>query len=93
MKLPKKYRNAIYFMRMCERADMNPSIMAELSILAQRAFSAGERACNIPDYNAGPARERFELLAGAAGLSVEWPGLYPECYKADGLQVQIAVNM
>ena len=93
MKLPKKYRNAIYFMRMCERADMNPSIMAELSVLAQRAFRAGERSCNIPDYNADPARERFELLAVAAGLSVQWPGLYPECFDHSGVRVQIAVNM
>ena len=93
MKLSKKYHNAVYFARTCEIAGIYPRQMAELCTLAQRAFRAGERSCNEPDFDADPARKRFEKLASANLLRVTWPGLYPACKGNFGQPVTLAVNM
>ena len=94
MKLPKKYQNAVYFANACTNSGMRPVTMAKLSTLAHRAFRAGERSCNEPDFDADPARGRFELLASKSSLTVQWPGLYPECFRADnGHRIVLAVNM
>ncbi len=66
--------------------------MALLSVAANKAFTAGVREANT-NFNANPARRRFEALAKQYGLSVTWPGLYPECKDKDGRQVVLAVNM
>ena len=92
MKPSKKYRNAIDFARLCIQQNIEPLIMAELATLADRAFNAGVRECNIKDYDAGPHRTLFEAAAELQGLEVYWNGLFPTCTRL-GEEVRIAANM
>ncbi len=79
--LPKRLESLVNFARWCNREKIDPLAAAELIHLAERAFKAGETACNSHDPNASKreqkAGEKFEKAATALGFSVSWPGLYP----------------
>ncbi len=88
MKLPAKYRNAVAFASACKVWTISPRDMAELSVLAHRAFLAVERETYIRDYSADPARERFNTKANALWLNVDWSNPAPYCTRG-GVEVRI----
>lgn len=79
--LPKRLEHLVNFARWCRREKIDPLKAAELIHLAERAFKAGETACNSADQSASKreqrAGEKFEKAAESLGFSVTWPGLYP----------------
>lgn len=91
MKLPKRYQDAKMFADACSILSITPLRLAELCVLAERAKRAGERACNNPDYDADPARERFVAAAFLAGFFVQWSGLYPTCLDSGGIECRLPI--
>ena len=88
MKLSKKYHNAIGFARCCTLAGIDPYAMAKLATLADRVFRGWIREANTGDYNADPARRRFQAAADEFGLDVDFSNPAPSCSK-DGKLVRI----
>ena len=57
---------------------LQPVDLAELLVLADRAFNAGERECNTGKSAAAMrARDAFEARAKPLRFGVDWPGLLP----------------
>lgn len=80
MNLPKDLALCVRFARFCAEYAVEPADLAELIVLARKAFSAGERECNT-GKSADGARDRFEEKAAALGFSTNWTGLYPAMVK------------
>ncbi len=69
-----------------------PYDLAELILLARRAFSAGERAASVDDEVASRREDKtgeaFAEKAQSLGYTVIWPGLWPTLVK-DGKQIHL----
>ena len=81
MKYPKHLEYATRFARFCLDTGLAPADAADLLVLADRAFKAGERECNVPNTSADRQRKAFEERANVYGLRVQWPGLWPSVVK------------
>ena len=92
MNLPKDLALCVRFARFCAEYAVEPADLAELIVLARKAFSAGERACNEKGDAAIRAEQntakRFTDKATAMGFDVSWPGLWPSL-KRDGRWVEL----
>lgn len=77
----KAMESRISFARFVRENNLMPVDAAELLVLAERAFKAGERECNT-GRSADPARVAFEAKAQAMRFGVKWPGLLPALTRA-----------
>jgi hypothetical protein len=81
MTTSKRYAKCISFARFVREHGVEPTDLAELLTLADRAFRAGEREANT-GRSADGARERFEAKARGMRFGVKWPGLLPSLTRA-----------
>ncbi len=69
-----------------------PYDLAELILLARRAFKAGEKNCNEGSETSSLAEDRsgkaFIEKAASLGFGTMWPGLWPTLLK-DGKQIHL----
>lgn len=78
MKLTKALENAVTFARWCRTYDIQPSVAAELIMLARKRYAAA-----VAKHNGGSskreenARMRFEEAARKLGFVAQWNGLWP----------------
>ena len=68
---------------MCRNHGIDFFAGAELLVLCDRAFKAGEREANT-GRSADKFRRRVEDKAKELGLSVRWPGLWPSLFNHKG---------
>ncbi len=81
MTLTRRMRECVAFAKFAAEHHMDPTDLAELLTLADRAFAAGERECNT-GKSADQQRQTFETVAKRHGFGVEWNGLGPTLKKA-----------
>ena len=92
MRLSEELCKRVGFAHFCTTHKIEPRDVAELITLAKRAAKAGERVCNAggsEDDRERKAARRFEDKAGAMGLAVDWPGLYPSIQDKDGYELHL----
>lgn len=81
MRLNKTLARHVTFTRFCTRLAIDPTDVAELCMLAERAARAGVRNANEGTISSDRAEKAAGLAFGAKarelGYDVEWPGLYP----------------
>jgi hypothetical protein len=89
--LPNDLAKAVQLARFAAEYKIDPADVAQLVVLARKAFNAGERSCNSGTEAAQRAYDRatdaFEELAGSLGFKVQWPGLWPTLRTQDGRSV------
>jgi hypothetical protein len=75
----RKYDRFIQFSRLCRDLNRDGLIVAQLMTLADKAFKAGERECNVPNASAEKQRAALEVFVkdNLRGYKVKWPGLWP----------------
>lgn len=87
-----KLRACVAFARFAADNGLDPFDAAHLCHLARKAFTAGERNCNLGTDASDAAEQRagnaFEEKAKAHGFKVQWPGLWPMLLK-DGRSVYL----
>lgn len=89
-----KLNYAVRFANACKNANLNPMLTARLVELAIRASNAGVRNANGVDRNNSLDRTRNAVESAAAeqGLTVHWPGLYPEFTRVvDGRKESVSI--
>lgn len=81
VRLNKANRYAIALARFAHDCGIDMYDAAVLAMLADKAFHAGERACNEGSEQARSAEketgEQFDSAAIKLGLETDWPGLWP----------------
>jgi hypothetical protein len=78
MRHRKAIQDCVAFAQFCRYHDMDPVKAADLITLADRAYHAGVRACNVPNRPRDlKPLEAFEDLAGSLGFAADWSGLKP----------------
>lgn len=90
-RLPKQLRYAVNFANACRNIGIDPHALADLIALSRAAACAGVRECNDPKatHAADRPRRRVERAAREAGLSVDWPGLFPSFTDKRGKTVHL----
>jgi len=90
MRHPKTLEYAIRFAVVSRREGIEPADLADLVTLARRAKRAMEQELCVKDApDSGPATDAFEARAQALGLTVTWPGLWPELTRLSGYRVDL----
>jgi len=81
VRLTNRAMRAVHFARFAQQCRLTASDAAALCMLADRAFTAGARACSQPGEATRRRMERageaFEAEAERLGFRVYWPGLRP----------------
>ena len=92
MRLSNELCKRVGFAHFCANHEIDPTELAELITLANRAAKAAERVCNAggsEDDKERKAARAVEDHARALGLATDWPGLYPSFTDANGHNVHL----